>query len=58
MHKCGISEERGSGYDKIVDATSRNAMLAPKIENQNNQFTKVVLFAKVPFDLTSKEDRI
>ena len=58
MHKCGICEERGSGYDKIVDATSRNAMLAPKIENQNNQFTKVVLFAKVPFDLTSKEDRI
>lgn len=58
MHKCGICEERGSGYDKIVESTSKNAMLAPKIENQNNQFTKVVLFAKLPFDLTSKEDRI
>lgn len=58
MHKCGICEERGSGYDKIVDATGRNAMLAPRIENQNNQFTKVVLFAKVPFEVTSKEDRI
>lgn len=58
MHKCGICEERGSGYDKVVDATSKNTMLAPKIENQNNQFTKVVLFAKLPFELTSKEDRI
>lgn len=58
MHKCGICEERGSGYDKIVTATSRNEMLAPRIENQNNQFTKVILFAKVPFDITTKEDRI
>lgn len=58
MHKCGICEERGSGYDKIVDATSRNAMLAPRIENQNEQFTKAVLFAKMPFDITTKEDRI
>lgn len=33
-------------------------MLAPKIENHNNQFTKVVLFARIPFDLTSKEERI
>lgn len=58
MHKCGICEERGSGYDKVVDATSKNMMLAPKIENQSNQFTKVVLFAKLPFELTTKEDRI
>jgi predicted HTH transcriptional regulator len=58
MHKCGICEERGSGYDKIVTATSENEMLAPRIENQSNQFTKVVLFAKIPFNLTTKEDRI
>ncbi len=58
MHKCGICEERGSGYDKIIAATSKRTMLAPKIENQSNQFTKVILFAKVPFELTSKEDRI
>ena len=58
MHKCGICEERGSGFDKIVAATSHNEMLAPRIENQNNQFTKVVLFAKVPFNITTKEDRI
>ncbi len=58
MHKCGICEERGSGYDKIVDATSSHEMLAPRVENQNNQFTKAVIFAKVPFEITAKEDRI
>ena len=58
MHKCGICEERGSGYDKIVSATSQNEMLAPRIENQNNQFTKVVIFAKVPFNITTREDRV
>lgn len=58
MHRCGICEERGSGYDKIIDATGKNQLLAPRIENQNNQFTKAVLFSKVPFELTSKEDRI
>lgn len=58
MHKYGICEERGSGYDKIVEATGKNELLAPRIENQNNQFTKAILFAKVPFELTSKEDRM
>ena len=58
MHKCGICEERGSGYDKIIQITGQNKLLAPKIENQNNQFTKVVLFAKIPFELSSKEDRM
>ena len=54
----GICEERGSGYDKIVEATGKNELLAPRIENQNNQFTKAILFAKVPFELTTKEDRM
>lgn len=58
MHKCGICEERGSGYDKIIEATGKNELLAPRIENQNNQFTKTVLFTKVPFDMITKEDRI
>lgn len=58
MHKCGLCEERGSGYDKIIASTSKNAMLAPKVENQSNQFTKVILLSKIPFNLTSKEDRI
>ena len=58
LHKCGICEERGSGYDKIVEATGKNQLLAPRIENQNNQFTKTILFAKIPFDMITKEDKI
>lgn len=58
MHKCGICEERGSGFDKIIYATGQNLMLAPKIENQSDKFTKVILYLKAPFDLISKEDRI
>jgi predicted HTH transcriptional regulator len=56
--KTPLSAICGSGYDKIIEATSKNELLAPRIENQNNQFTKVVLFEKVPFELTTKEDRI
>jgi predicted HTH transcriptional regulator len=58
MHKCGICEERGSGYDKIIAATSENELLAPRVENISNQFTKVILFSKIPFNLTTKVDRI
>ncbi len=57
MHRCGICEERGSGYDKIIAATREAALLAPKVENQNNQFTKVTLYSRIPFNLTTKEDR-
>jgi len=53
-----LCEERGSGYDKIVEATGRNELLAPRIENQSNQFTKAILFAKMPFEMITKEDKI
>ena len=43
---------------KHFDGTGKNELLAPRIENQNNQFTKAILFAKVPFELTTKEDRM
>lgn len=39
-------------------ATSKEGLIAPKIENQNNQFTRVTLYSKVPFELISKEDKI
>lgn len=58
MHRCGICEERGSGYDKIIAATCKESIIAPKIENQDNKFTKVVLYSKLPFELTTKEDRV
>jgi len=58
MHKCGICEERGSGYDKVIRSTGNNKLLAPMIINQSNQFTKTVMFSKMPFDMITKEDRI
>lgn len=58
MHRCGICEERGSGFDKVIAATRADALMAPKIESQNSQFTKVTLYSKVDFDMTTKEDRI
>lgn len=58
MRKCGICEERGSGYDKIVTATSAQGLLAPRVEEQSGRFTKATIYSKVPFELTSKEDRV
>ncbi len=58
MHRCGICEERGSGFDKVIAATRADSLMAPKVENQNNQFTKVTLYSKVDFDMMTKEDRI
>lgn len=58
MHRCGICEERGSGFDKVIEATQAESLIAPKVENQNNQFTKVTLYSKVDFAMTTKEDRV
>lgn len=58
MRKCGICEERGSGYDKIVTATSAQGLLAPRVEEQSGRFTRATIYSKVPFELTSKEDRV
>jgi predicted HTH transcriptional regulator len=33
-------------------------MPTPKVEYQNNQFTKAVLMAGMPFDIMAKEDKI
>ncbi len=58
MHKCGICEERGSGYDKVIAATCDNGLVAPIVQSQGDRFTKVALFSHIPFELTTKEDRI
>ncbi len=51
--------------ERIVDTVplSRNenmaeSLIAPKVEKQNNQFTKVTLYSKIDFDMTTKEDRV
>lgn len=58
MRRAGVCEERGSGYDKIVTATGNNKMPAPRVEKQDDKFTKAILFAKMPFDTMAKEDKI
>lgn len=58
MHKCGICEERGSGYDKVIAATCGNQLVAPIVQAQDGRFTKVALFSSMPFELTTKEDRV
>lgn len=58
MRKCGICEERGSGYDKVIAATCDNQLVAPIVQSQDGRFTKVALFLHMPFGLTTKEDRI
>lgn len=58
FHRCGFCEERGSGYDKIIKATSASNLLAPRIEVQQDKLTHVTMLAKVPFKSITKEDRI
>ena len=58
MQRCSINEERGSGYDRILDSTGESGLLSPRIVNQSNQFTKVILFSKIPFESVMMEDRI
>lgn len=42
---------------QLRGATTNINQIARKL-HQNNQFTKAILFAKVPFELTTKEDRM
>lgn len=43
MHKHDICEEIGRGYGKVIYATIKNLILALKIKNQGDKFTKVTL---------------
>ena len=53
----GLSQEQLIAQLNLLGLDLDRTSLS-RIENQNNQFTKVVLFAKVPFNITTKEDRI
>ena len=56
MHRVGICEERGSGYDKVVFQTELYQLPAPEIEIYNDH-TKVILYAHKEFSKMSKDDR-
>ena len=43
MHKNDICEEIGRGYGKVIYATIKNLILALKIKNQGDKYTKVTL---------------
>ena len=57
MHKVGICEERGSGYDKIITYVENYNLPAPII-TEYERSTKVSLFSKKDFDSLTKKEKI
>jgi Predicted transcriptional regulator containing an HTH domain and an uncharacterized domain shared with the mammalian protein Schlafen len=57
MHKVGICEERGSGYDKVISYIEKYNLPAPQI-TEYDRSTKVCLFAKKNFESLSKKERV
>jgi ATP-dependent DNA helicase RecG len=57
MRRIGVCEERGSGFDKIVEQTEQFQLPAPEIETLSNH-TRVVLYAHQEFSEMSKEDKL
>ena len=56
MRRIGVCEERGSGFDKVVDQTEFYQLPAPIIE-VTEEHTKVILFSHIDFKDMSKEDK-
>lgn len=57
MTRVGISEERGSGWEKIAVEVEMNQLPAPKI-SADSHHTKVTLYAPRPFAEMSRSERI
>lgn len=57
MHKAGICEERGSGYDKVVTFIEENNLPAPEITIHERR-TSVTLWKEKSFDQLSKDELI
>lgn len=57
MHKVGICEERGSGYDKIISYVERYNLPAPIITVYERS-TKVSLFSQKEFNSLTKKEKI
>ena len=56
MTRVGISEERGSGWEKIAAEVELHQLPAPRITVESDH-TKVTLFAPRPFSEMSKTER-
>lgn len=57
MRRIGICEERGSGYDKVIEKIEEYQLPAPEIE-VSDKFTKITLDAHKSFSEMTKEERI
>ncbi|MBU1147021.1 MAG: putative DNA binding domain-containing protein [Candidatus Omnitrophica bacterium] len=57
MRRFGICEEKGSGVDKVVNATEVYQLPAPDFR-VGERHTTVVLFAHKPFEDMDRKDRI
>ena len=57
MRRLGICEERGSGWDKVVDLSETHQLPAPLAEEVNNN-TRVVLFAPRPLSSMDRTERL
>ena len=57
MHRVGICEERGSGYDKVITHIEENNLLAPEIII-NEKSTSVILRKEKPFNRLTKEELV
>lgn len=56
MRNLGLAEDRGSGWDKIVNAIELHALPAPEIKVRQNSITVSLWFDK-PLKLLSLEER-
>lgn len=57
MRRIGICEERGSGIEKVVQATEEYQLPAP-LFSKTDKHTRVVLFGAKPYGDMSTEDKI
>ena len=56
MRLFGICEERGSGWDKVIDATERALLPAPRVKVEEAA-TRVTLLGARPLSTMDPEDR-
>lgn len=57
MHRVGICEERGSGYDKVITYIEENNLPAPEI-TIHDKSTSVTLRAEKPFSALTKDELV
>ncbi|HJB26373.1 MAG TPA: transcriptional regulator [Firmicutes bacterium] len=57
MHRVGICEERGSGYDKVITYIEENNLPAPEI-TIHDKSTSVTLWNEKPFNNLTKDELV